>query len=456
MAQCYGRFVTASFMEGRERVSVLDFGGANVNGSYRDIFVDPKIDYVAADLVTAEGVDIVLHDPYHIPVADGVFDLVISGQTLEHCEFFWRAFQEMVRVVKDDGFIFLIAPSSGPIHRYPVDCYRFFPDSYAALAKHAECRLLACWLDERGPWNDLVGVFGKHFPAADRLQQGVAARGGRPGKMPLAIGMPADPADGSIPPGLDEEEAISGGERYLCTLARVHETLRPELYLEIGVRQGDSLRLAQRSAIGIDPDMRLAGQAPAARLYHETSDEFFARHAGEALGQPIDLAFIDGLHLFEYALRDFMNLERRMSPAGLIVVDDIFPNHPAQGSRFRRTRVWCGDVWRLLLCLAEHRPDLCLLPLDCSPTGLLVIAGLDPANRVLWQDYNPIVRQHLSALSDPPAALVGRAGALTPEHPLLHELLDGLRQLRESGGDMRGVRAFCHEIGARFRYRPGV
>ena len=187
MLRCCRNYVTPAFVDGRERVTVLDVGGANVNGSYHDVFVDPKFHYLAADLAPAEGVDIVLHDPYHIPVPDGAFDLVISGQTFEHCEFFWLAFQEMVRVVKDNGYVFLIAPSSGPIHRYPVDCYRFYPDSYAALAKYARCHLEACWFDERGPWNDLVGVFRKHFPVEDRGRQEGSTQRERLAQWPLAV-----------------------------------------------------------------------------------------------------------------------------------------------------------------------------------------------------------------------------------------------------------------------------
>ena len=456
MGRCYEKYVTATFIKARERITVLEIGGAKVNGSYLDVFCDPKIEYLAADLAPADGVDIVLHDPYHIPLPDGAFDLVISGQTFEHCEFFWLTFQEMVRVMKDDGFVFLIAPSSGPVHRYPVDCYRFYPDSYAALAKYAGCHLEAWWLDERGPWNDLIGVFRKHLPREEPRRQMASEGGERSAKTPLVVWVPADPADASVPPGLPEEETISGAEHYLATLSRIHEKLRPELYLEIGVRAGDSLRLAKNSAIGIDPKMRLAEPNPAVVLYHETSDEFFDRHAAEAIDRSVDLAFIDGLHLFEYAFRDFMNLERRASPSGLIVIDDIFPNHPLQGSRFRRTRVWTGNVWRLLLCLAEQRPDLFLLPLNDSPTGLLLIAGLDPANRVLWQQYNSIVRRYLSdEFQDVPAAFLGRTGALDPEHPLLHDLLDGLRCLGEERADVKKVLAFCDEVGGRFRYRPG-
>ena len=168
------------------------------------------------------------------------------------------------------------------------------------------------------------------------------------------------------------------------------------MYVEIGVRDGHSLKLAQGPAIGIDPDFQLDPAESQAALYRETSDEFFERHAEEAVRCPIDLAFIDGLHLFEYALRDFINIEKWASPTGLIVIDDIFPNCAAQGSRHRRTRAWTGDVWRSLLCLGDMRPDLILLPLDCAPSGLLLVAGLDPGNPTLRERYEPITRHYLS------------------------------------------------------------
>jgi hypothetical protein len=150
-----------------------------------------------------------------------------------------------------------------------------------------------------------------------------------------------------------------------------------------------------------------------------------------------------------------MNIERRASRCGLIVVDDIFPNHAVQGSRFRRTQVWAGDIWRLLLCLSEQRPDLILLPLDCSPTGLLLIAGLDPDNRTLWEGYNPLIRQYLSDCHDtPPPCLLSRTGALDPRDPIVFDLLDGLRGLGEGGGDAELVRSFCSEFRNRYRFRP--
>jgi SAM-dependent methyltransferase len=114
---------------------VLDLGGADVNGSYRELFPPPRFAYRVADIADSPSVDVRLADPYRIPLADGSVDVLVSGQMLEHCEFFWLTFAEMVRVLASDGVVFLIAPSGGPIHRYPVDCYRFYPDAFAALAK---------------------------------------------------------------------------------------------------------------------------------------------------------------------------------------------------------------------------------------------------------------------------------------------------------------------------------
>jgi SAM-dependent methyltransferase len=95
-------------------------------------------------------------------------DLIISGQAFEHIEFFWRTWLEMVRVLKPGGKIFLIAPSRGPEHRYPVDCWRFYPDGFAALAKYGSLELTQIHTDwephtapDSAPWGDTVGVFYK-------------------------------------------------------------------------------------------------------------------------------------------------------------------------------------------------------------------------------------------------------------------------------------------------------
>ncbi|MEJ0092834.1 MAG: methyltransferase domain-containing protein [Methylocella sp.] len=413
-------------MEARAETIVLDIGAAEVNGSYREVFEKPPYRYIGADMAAGPGIEIVLTDPYRIPLADGSVDIVISGQTLEHSEFFWRAFEEMVRVLRPEDFIFLILPSAGPIHRYPVDCYRFYPDAYHALAKHAGCVLLQSWLDERGPWRDLVGVF-------RRADAPPFESSGRPI-------LPSQDWDGAL--GTAEEETLKGAVSYIEVLNRLHNELAPANYLEIGVRQGSSLSLARCPAIGVDPALALDHELPpTTRIVPLASDDFFIKHSGAI--SP-DLCFIDGMHLFEYTLRDFMNIERCAAPGALVVIDDIFPNHPAQGQRERRTRAWTGDVWRLVETLRNHRPDLFLLPLDVAPAGILLIAGLNQANRVLWDAYNPIVREGREH-SGPPQSVLQRQGAVDPAGEEVHRVIKAMKEARSESSPP-------HEIVARLRH----
>ncbi len=428
MARCYQRYVVGSALEQQRRVRVLDLGGSDVNGSYRDIFAHPRYAYTAADIAAGPGVHLVLQDPYRLPIEDGSVDIIISGQMLEHCEFFWLTFAEMVRVLAPGGFIFLIAPSAGPEHRYPVDCYRFYPDAYRALARHANCRRHAVWRDERGPWQDLVGVFARHndLPCAP----------------PLAERTAIDPA--TIVPGNTDEERVRGQLESLLVLEHLHTALRPTLYCEVGIRFGRSLALAQGPAVGIDPSPELRVNLPAStQVYALTSDDFFRDHAGTALTASIDFAFIDGLHLFEAALRDFMNIERHAAADAVAVIDDVLPNHPLQAARERSTQVWTGDVWRLLPVMRKWRPDLQLTLLDTSPSGLLVVTGLNSVSRVLWENYNTIVREAL-AMDAPPTAVLERREALPlldgHYDRLLAELAQGYRAeaMRRFNGATRG------------------
>ena len=440
MRLCYRRFIMGGPLEAAGSTTVLDLGGADLNGTYRDIFQPPKFNYLCADMAPGPGVEIVLQDPYALPVNDASIDIVISGQMLEHCEFFWLAFGEMARVVKPEGYIFLIAPSAGPIHRYPVDCYRFYPDAFHALARHAKCQLIDVWRDERGPWCDLVGVFRRgDAPTPARLE------------LPTPVGAERVSRDfGSAP----EEEVTRGKRSYCDILSDIHNALAPSFYLEIGVRHGRSLALANAPAIGVNSLPEITVELPSTtQVVTMTSDEFFSGPHEQWLRQSPDLVFVDGMHLFEYALRDFMHVERLAQPDALVVFDDIFPNHPAQSERERRTRVWTGDVWKLHQCLRENRPDLFLLPIDASPAGLLLVCGLDKSNRTLWDRYNPIVRAYSTADAAPPPEVLARKGASSGSPELLAAICGVLRAARSNGssaprivGALRAICMACEDL----------
>lgn len=434
MEKCFRRYVAERVASREQRkYRVLDIGGADVNGSYADLFPKEHFEYVGADLKAGPGVSIVLEDPYRLPVSDGSFDYVLSGQMLEHCEFFWKSFEEMVRVLAPNGLIFLIAPSAGPIHLYPVDCYRFYPDAYRALATHAGCHLVDWWHDQRGPWNDLVGVFSREPREANRSAASSHANASRANSFSAEQSLPSS-------------DLVQGTVHYLDLLRRLHTVLRPAHYFEIGVRKGQSLSLATCPAIGVDPEPEIAvALGENVRVVADTSDDFFENESSAVLPQSLELVFIDGMHLFEFVLRDFMNVERRSGDNTVVVIDDMLPNLPEQASRERKTRVWTGDVWKMHECLRKYRPDLRLTLLDTSPTGLLLVTGLNPRNQTLWQRYNPIVREYAWTESAPPKEVLERQGVVPASGAQFESALSLLEEARTAERAVMSIAPRFHE-----------
>jgi hypothetical protein len=196
------------------------------------------------------------------------------------------------------------------------------------------------------------------------------------------------------------------GPAYRDVLARIHRALSPRTYLEIGVETGATLALATTAdvAIGVDPsDQPLEAALPAgARVIREESDHFFQTRGRATLygAHPVELVFIDGMHQFEFALRDFSNSEAWSAPGGTIVLHDCVPIVPASAERKRRTRFWVGDTWKAALAIARHRPDLRIRTILTPPSGLVVIRKLDPGSTLLRDRFDAIVSE-LSGLSYP-------------------------------------------------------
>ena len=149
-------------------LQILDIGAMDVNGSYRSLFDDPCWRYHGADAVQGPGVDLVLDTPYAwSAIASSSIDVVISGQTLEHVRFPWMTVLEIHRVLRPGGLLCLLVPAGGYQHRYPVDCWRYYPDGVAALATWADLDVLEArtswtseleWDDDSAQWMDTLLV----------------------------------------------------------------------------------------------------------------------------------------------------------------------------------------------------------------------------------------------------------------------------------------------------------
>ena len=158
------------YLEARksERLTIYDIGSQDINGSYRPLFSEPAWRYIGVDMTAGKNVDLVLKNPYHWrEIRPRSADVVISGQTFEHTEFFWETTAQIARVLKTGGLCCILAPSAGPEHRYPVDCWRVYPDGFRAVARYAGLEVLeatAQWEDlpqyddESNKWHDAMLV----------------------------------------------------------------------------------------------------------------------------------------------------------------------------------------------------------------------------------------------------------------------------------------------------------
>ncbi|MEU6372342.1 class I SAM-dependent methyltransferase [Streptomyces sp. NPDC046909] len=222
-------------------------------------------------------------------------------------------------------------------------------------------------------------------------------------------------------------------------LRELHKVSANRNYLEIGVNDGRSLTLSRVPSIAIDPAFKVVSEIRTdVHLVKATSDDFFARanplahlkggrhplrnlrRGRSPIGYwrrtTLDLSFIDGMHLFEYALRDFINVEKYSDWGSVIVLDDMLPRSIDEAARDRHTNAWTGDVYKMIEVLNRFRPDLVTVLVDTQPTGQLIVFGADPNNTVLKDKYDEIIAEYV--VPDPqkvPEAVLERVKAVKPE-----------------------------------------
>ena len=208
----------------------------------------------------------------------------------------------------------------------------------------------------------------------------------------------------------------------LDLLAALHQKLQPKVYLEVGVQFGPSLVLAEKCelAIGVDPNplVDLTGNyRPNQQIAPMSSDEFFKHQWG---APPIDLAFIDGMHLVEYVIRDWLNIQKLMRPGGVIVFDDVLPYNAAIATRTQPPGDWTGDVWRAFYILRDQFGQEPWL-VDTFPTGAMVLLDVEPRPS-LTETYLPLWEFAEGVdESDPPDEIINRSNVHT-----INEILEML------------------------------
>jgi hypothetical protein len=154
--------------------------------------------------------------------------------------------------------------------------------------------------------------------------------------------------------------------RRLNTLIR---ELHLSSYLEIGVLDGETFaNVNARRRYGVDPHPLFdAVFLPrGASFAVMTSDAFFATIRKS---KHFDVAFIDGLHTVDQTYRDLINTFSHLR-SGVILIDDTVPSdefsaipdqeasYLARDAAGLEGRPWHGDVWRVVMLLDRHHPEL--------------------------------------------------------------------------------------------------
>lgn len=201
---------------------------------------------------------------------------------------------------------------------------------------------------------------------------------------------------------MQEQFIHATGLPYLRFLKQVHQKILFDWYLEIGCRTGRSFRNVRGKTIAVDPYFRITenviGSKAQLHIFQEKSDEFFASGFLAQNGIELSFSFLDGMHLFEFLLRDIMNTEKHCRPDAVIAIHDCCPRNLKMTTRNLEDLpkdAWTGDVWKLIPILQEFRPDIEMTVLDCAPTGLVLLSNLNPDDRTLEGNYGQITKDYL-------------------------------------------------------------
>ena len=164
------KYFKNNYLDPSKELKILDVGSFDKTGNYNygQVLNEKNWTYTGLDLREGNNVDIIIENPYEWKELDkNSFDVVVTGQALEHVEFFWLTMEQINKVLKPGGLCCIIVPSTGPIHRNPLDCYRFNEDGVRSLAKYVKFDILesGTTTDEiSDPWYDSFVIAKKPEP----------------------------------------------------------------------------------------------------------------------------------------------------------------------------------------------------------------------------------------------------------------------------------------------------
>jgi SAM-dependent methyltransferase len=130
----------------KENIKVLEIGPNGNPSTFQKLvqFHLKSIQWKTLDISGERKPTHVAKNEYEFGLPDDAYDIVLSGQVIEHVKKVWIWVKELARICKPGGRVITIAPLSWPYHEFPVDCWRFFPEAMRTLYEEAGLKVELC------------------------------------------------------------------------------------------------------------------------------------------------------------------------------------------------------------------------------------------------------------------------------------------------------------------------
>jgi SAM-dependent methyltransferase len=137
----------------RDGMRVLEIGPDSFPSSYQKIVGNGRLVWETIDLYNLSDLNYKSINEYEFPIQSNTFDVVLSGQVIEHVRKIWVWMKEVARVCKPGGLVITINPVSWKYHLAPVDCWRIYPDGMRALYDDAGLEMKKSVFESLEPWS---------------------------------------------------------------------------------------------------------------------------------------------------------------------------------------------------------------------------------------------------------------------------------------------------------------
>jgi hypothetical protein len=186
----------------------------------------------------------------------------------------------------------------------------------------------------------------------------------------------------------------------LFFLKKLFRQKKFKTYLEIGVFKGRVFfSVPAHNKIAVDPEFQFAAPKKVkklfrrvsnlwAKFYEKTSDDFFSEDATKLFQKnKIDVCLVDGMHEYDFALRDIENSLKFLQKNGIVLIHDCNPVSKEASVSFEEyknrgfVKDWNGDTWKAIVHLRSLRDDINVFVLDCDQ-GLGVVTYGEPESKL--------------------------------------------------------------------------